>query len=65
MPRVNIYFTEEVHQRLKEYIAKNYSGHRAVSSTVQRAVKEFLEKELGESIGDNSESKSGALGGKG
>lgn len=45
MPRVNIYFTEPTLKELKEYLEREYSGHRALSLVVQKAIKEFLEKE--------------------
>ena len=44
MPRINVYFTEETAQQLKEYIQQKHGRHRAVSITIQQATKEFLER---------------------
>lgn len=43
--RVNIYFTMETLKELKEFIVKKHGTHKAMSITVQQAVKEFLERE--------------------
>ena len=43
MPRVNIYFTENTFNQLREYIIRKHGSHRALSITVQEAVKEYLE----------------------
>lgn len=45
MPRQIIYFTKDTFEQLKDFIVKRYGQHRAMSLTVQRAVKEFLERE--------------------
>ena len=45
MPRVNIYFNQQVLDELREYIIKKYGPSRALSLTVQQAVREFLERE--------------------
>jgi len=49
MPRVNIYFTEQVLKELKDYVEKKHGSHRAMSITVQQAVNEFLERNDGSS----------------
>ena len=43
MPRVNIYFTQNTFDQLREYITRKHGSHRALSITVQEAVKEYLE----------------------
>lgn len=40
--RVNIYLSEETERRLREYVAAQYGGHKALSLTVQQAIEEFL-----------------------
>ena len=47
MPRQIIYFTEETFEMLKTYIQIKHGRHRAMSITVQQAVKEFLERDNG------------------
>jgi len=45
MPRVNIYFTEDTLNELRKFIKEKHGNHRALSLTVQQAVKEFLSRE--------------------
>ena len=45
MPRQIIYFTKDTFKQLKDFIEEKYGQHKAMSLTVQRAVKEFLERE--------------------
>ena len=42
MPRVNIYFTLETWEHLKAYVVAKYGKQRALSLTVEEAVKLFL-----------------------
>lgn len=43
--RVNIYFSDNTKQRLDEYRQRLWGNHHSISAIVQRAVKEFLERE--------------------
>jgi len=43
MPRQIIYFTDDTFQKLKDFIRERHGEHRAMSITVQEAVKEYLE----------------------
>jgi len=45
MPRKHIYFTEDTLKELQRFVKKEYGNHRAMSLVVQKAVKQFLEKE--------------------
>uniref|UniRef100_A0A6M3XTP5 Uncharacterized protein n=1 Tax=viral metagenome TaxID=1070528 RepID=A0A6M3XTP5_9ZZZZ len=42
MPRINIYFTDDIWKKLKEYLERKHGKHRVLSATVQEAVKEYL-----------------------
>ena len=44
MPRQIIYFTQETWDELKAYIEAKYGRPRAISITVEQAVRDFLEK---------------------
>mgnify|MGYP001599022109 CR=1 FL=1 len=43
--KVTIYFTEKVFEELKAYIIQKYGVKKALSITVQQAVREFLERQ--------------------
>lgn len=43
MPRVNIYFTQETWDELKRFIITKYGIKKALSITVEQAVKDYLE----------------------
>lgn len=45
MERINVYLSEETHQWLKEYRQRVWGSHHSVSAIVQRAIREFLERE--------------------
>ena len=45
MPRVAIIFTAKTLKELKDYIANKYGKRRAMSMTVEEAVKEYLARE--------------------
>ena len=45
MPRVAIIFTAETLKELKNYITNKYGKRRAMSITVEQAVKEYLARE--------------------
>lgn len=47
MPRVNIYFTDDTLKELREFLEREYGKHRALSLTVQQAVKEYLDRRNG------------------
>lgn len=53
MPRVNIYFSTELHKRLAEYLQIEWGGHHSLSAVVQKAVKEFLDREEKKKGGDS------------
>ena len=40
-----IYFSDDIHKKLKTYIKVKYGKHRAMSFVVQQAVVEFLKRE--------------------
>lgn len=42
MPRVNIYFTEAILEDLRCYIVAKHGSKRALSITIEEAVKEYL-----------------------
>ena len=43
MPRVNIYFTQETLEELKQFVLAKYGVKKAMSITVEQAVKDYLE----------------------
>ena len=45
MPRVNIYFTEPVFEDLRRFVVAKYGVKKALSITVEQAVKEYLERQ--------------------
>lgn len=44
MPRQAVYFTDETLERLKDHIREQHGNHRALSLTIQQAIKEYLER---------------------
>jgi len=48
MARTTITLSDEVLKRLQDYIDKKYGEHRVLSMVIEKAIKEFLEKEGGE-----------------
>lgn len=44
MGRVNVYFTDAVEEALRDYLWREHGSHRALSLTIQKVVKEFLQK---------------------
>lgn len=53
--KVHITFNDDTYNKLQRYLRKKYGpDSRAMSSTVQRAVREFLERE-GELTNDNQD----------
>jgi len=45
VPRINIYITADLEERLKAYRQREWSGHHSLSAIVQKAVREFLDRE--------------------
>jgi len=45
VPRVNIYLSADIQKRLAEYLKREWGGHYSLSAIVQKAIKEFLDKE--------------------
>ncbi len=45
MPRVNIYLADDVQKRLAEYREREWGSHHSLSAIVQKAIKEFLDRE--------------------
>ena len=45
MPRIHIYLTKETSEQLTDYLKKEWGGHYNQSAVVQKAIKEFLDKE--------------------
>ena len=45
MPRVNVYLSVEVHKRLAEYREREWGNHHSLSAIVQKAIREFLDRE--------------------
>ena len=45
VPRVNIYLSAEIKERLAEYLEREWGGHHSLSAIVQKAIKEFLDRE--------------------
>jgi len=43
MPRVHIYFTQETLEELKQFVLDKYGEKKAMSITVEQAVKDYLE----------------------
>lgn len=43
MPRVNIYFTQETFKELKSFIAAKHGAKKAMSITVEQAVRDYLD----------------------
>jgi len=45
MARINIYLTEETRNRLASYRQRVWGNHHSLSAIIQRAIREFLDKE--------------------
>ena len=45
MPRINVYLSEETKERLAEYRHRVWGNHHSLSAIIQRAIKEFLDRE--------------------
>ncbi|HUV56034.1 MAG TPA: hypothetical protein VMV84_02255 [Dehalococcoidales bacterium] len=45
MPRVSIYLSVDIRKRLDDYREREWGGHHSLSAIVQKAIKEFLDKE--------------------
>lgn len=45
MPRVNIYFTTKTLDTLKHFVILRYGEKKALSITVEQAVKDYLERQ--------------------
>jgi len=45
MPRVGVYLSAEVQRRLAEYREREWGSHHSLSAIVQKAIKEFLDRE--------------------
>ena len=45
MPRVNVYLSEEIKERLAEYRHRVWGNHHSLSAIVQRAIREFIDRE--------------------
>ena len=45
MPRVNIYLSSELQKRLADYREREWGGHHSLSAIVQKAIKQFLDRE--------------------
>ena len=45
MPRVNIYLSDEIKERLAEYREREWGIHHSLSAIIEKAIKEFLDRE--------------------
>jgi predicted transcriptional regulator len=45
MPRINIYLSADLQKRLAEYREREWGNHHSLSAIVQKAIKEFLDRE--------------------
>lgn len=45
MPRVNIFFTNSTFEELRRFITTKYGAKKALSITVEEAVKDFLKRQ--------------------
>ena len=45
MPRINIYLTADLQKRLAEYRQREWGNHHSLSAIVQKAIKEFWDRE--------------------
>lgn len=45
MPRFHVFFTDETFERLKAFVITKYGRAKAMSMTIEQAVKEYLERE--------------------
>ena len=44
-PTLHIYLTNDIRDRLMNYVKQKYGSHRAISLTVQQAIREFLQRQ--------------------
>ena len=47
MARLGIYLSNELAKQLRDYCQREWGNHYSLSAIIQKAVKEFLEKENG------------------
>jgi len=45
MARISVYLSEEIKNRLAEYCHRVWGNHHSLSAIIQRAIKEFLDRE--------------------
>jgi len=45
LPRVNIYLSTDIQKRLAEYREREWGNHHSLSAIVQKAIREFLDRE--------------------
>jgi len=45
MARINVYLSEEIKKRLAEYRHRVWGNHHSLSAIIQRAIREFLDRE--------------------
>ena len=57
MPRIHIYLTAEVHKRLAEYREREWGNHHSLSAIVQKAIREFLDREKEKAAREEREQK--------
>jgi len=55
MPRINIYISTELQEALAEYRVREWGGHHSLSAIVQKAIKQFLEREKAREERDKAE----------
>lgn len=46
MPRLGIYLSEDIVKSLREYCAREWGNHYNLSAIIQKAIKEFLERQI-------------------
>ena len=54
MARVNIYLTDNTHQKLLHYIRKRYGKHHIKSAIVQEAIEQYLRENDKEERGNKN-----------
>ncbi len=45
MPRIHLYLTTDLQKRLADYRQREWGNHHSLSAIVQKAIKEFLDRE--------------------
>jgi len=45
MARINIYLSDELQNRLGDYREREWGNHHSLSAIVQKAIKQFLDRE--------------------